>query len=176
MAKKNGCYGDSMDVGIAEAKNKLTGLLRAVEQGESIVITRNGKPVAHSRRCPQPSQVRPGTMWGRIKLKPGWDHPITAEQFWQVSFELLSSGKQPSTAGDSYSGTAYSTGSRGRSGRATAPSGHGSERVDVFVDTGAHNLTRRAVGRRQGRSRCLRARYRWSGDSSRNRDFHNAGH
>ena len=35
-----------MDVSIAEAKNRLPELIRAVEQGEEVVITRHGKPVA----------------------------------------------------------------------------------------------------------------------------------
>lgn len=35
-----------MDVSIADAKNYLPRLVRAVEAGEQIVITRNGKPVA----------------------------------------------------------------------------------------------------------------------------------
>ena len=35
----------AMDVSIAEAKNRLPELIRAVEQGE-VVITRHGKPVA----------------------------------------------------------------------------------------------------------------------------------
>lgn len=35
-----------MEVGAFEAKNTLGGLLDRVEQGEEIVITRHGKPVA----------------------------------------------------------------------------------------------------------------------------------
>jgi prevent-host-death family protein len=41
-------------ISIRDAKNRLTALARRVEQGEVIVITRNGKPiidlVPHSRR------------------------------------------------------------------------------------------------------------------------------
>jgi len=33
-----------MAVGVTEAKKRLTQLIRAVEQGESVVVTRNGKP------------------------------------------------------------------------------------------------------------------------------------
>ncbi|MFP5296043.1 MAG: type II toxin-antitoxin system Phd/YefM family antitoxin [Alphaproteobacteria bacterium] len=43
--------------GVAEAKNKFTHLLERVEKGESITITRHGKPVAElkatSRREPK---------------------------------------------------------------------------------------------------------------------------
>ena len=35
-----------MDVSIADAKNRLPELIRAVEEGKKIVITRHGKPVA----------------------------------------------------------------------------------------------------------------------------------
>ena len=34
------------EVGIFEAKNKIGELLKAVEQGETIMITRRGKPIA----------------------------------------------------------------------------------------------------------------------------------
>jgi prevent-host-death family protein len=70
-----------MDVSVAEAKNRLPELIRAVEQGEVIVITRHGKPVAQI--APPPVAARPirlGTMRDRIKLLPGWDGPITDEE------------------------------------------------------------------------------------------------
>lgn len=35
-----------MDVSVAEAKAKLSELLKRVEEGESVTITRRGKPVA----------------------------------------------------------------------------------------------------------------------------------
>lgn len=39
--------------GVAEAKNKFTHLLERVENGESITITRHGKPVAELRGAPR---------------------------------------------------------------------------------------------------------------------------
>jgi prevent-host-death family protein len=71
-----------MDVSIAEAKNRLTELIRAVEQGEQVVITRHGKPVA--QLTPPPSerrQIQWGALRGRIKLLPGWDDPIDLDRF-----------------------------------------------------------------------------------------------
>jgi prevent-host-death family protein len=44
-----------MEIGALEARNKLGMLLDRVEQGEEIVITRHGKPVA--RRCPNASRI-----------------------------------------------------------------------------------------------------------------------
>ena len=71
-----------MDVSIAEAKNRLPELVRAVESGEEVVITRHGKPVAQI--TPAPATRRPvqwGAMRGRIKLLPGWDDPIDVDRF-----------------------------------------------------------------------------------------------
>lgn len=71
-----------MDVSIAEAKNRLSELIRAVEGGDRVVITRHGKPVA--RLTPPPPkrrQVRLGAMKDRIRLLPGWDAPIDLDRF-----------------------------------------------------------------------------------------------
>ena len=71
-----------MDVSIAEARNRLTELIRAVENGERVVITRHGKPVAQI--TPAPPERRPiqwGSMRDRIKLLPGWDEPVDMDRF-----------------------------------------------------------------------------------------------
>jgi prevent-host-death family protein len=44
-----------MQVGAFEAKNTLGALLDRVEQGEEIVITRHGKPVARLAPCANPT-------------------------------------------------------------------------------------------------------------------------
>ncbi len=76
-----------MDVSVAEAKNHLSELLRSVEEGERVVITRNGKPVAQLVPSPAGKRaVRFGTMRGRIHLKPGWDGPIDLDQFLSGKF------------------------------------------------------------------------------------------
>ncbi len=71
-----------MDVSVAEAKNRLSALIRAMEDGETVVITRNGRPVAQI--APPPPERRKvifGGMRGRIKLLPGWDDPIDLDEF-----------------------------------------------------------------------------------------------
>ena len=71
-----------MDVSIAEAKNRLPELIRAVEDGEKVVITRHGKPVAQI--TPAPRERRPiqwDAMRDRIKLLPGWDDSIDLDRF-----------------------------------------------------------------------------------------------
>ncbi len=71
-----------MDISTADAKNRLPQLIRAVEAGEEVIITRHGKPVA--QLTPPPSArrtARLGGMKGRIKLLPGWDDPIDEDRF-----------------------------------------------------------------------------------------------
>jgi len=71
-----------MDVSIAEAKNRLSQLVRAAEGGESVVITRHGRPVAQLMPAPaRRRKVRLGGMRGRIRLLPGWDKPIDIDRF-----------------------------------------------------------------------------------------------
>ncbi|MGH9604715.1 MAG: type II toxin-antitoxin system Phd/YefM family antitoxin [Terracidiphilus sp.] len=70
-----------MVVSTAEAKNRLPELIRAVEEGEQVVITRHGKPVAQLAPPPKEKrEVQFGSMKDRIKLYPGWDDPITEEE------------------------------------------------------------------------------------------------
>lgn len=52
-------------VGTFDAKNKLSSLLDRVEQGEEIVITRKGKPVAKL----VPMQPVPGSEEARMAMK-----------------------------------------------------------------------------------------------------------
>ncbi len=76
MAIING-YNTAMDVSIAEAKNRLPELIRAVEAGGAVVITRHGKPVAQLMPAPvERRQVRLGGMKDRVQLLPGWDAPM----------------------------------------------------------------------------------------------------
>jgi prevent-host-death family protein len=71
-----------MDVSIAEAKNRFSELIRAVEDGQKVVITRHGRPVAQlSPPPPARRKVQFGWMKGRGKLLPGWDDPIDLDRF-----------------------------------------------------------------------------------------------
>jgi prevent-host-death family protein len=69
-----------MVVSTAEAKNRLPELIRAVEAGEQVVITRHGRPVAQIAPPPERRKARFGGMKGRIRLLPGWDDPMTEEE------------------------------------------------------------------------------------------------
>jgi prevent-host-death family protein len=72
-----------MEVSTAVARNRLTELIRAVENGERVIITRHGKPVAEIGPPPAPTRrkVRLGGWEGRIKFKPGWDAPVDLDRF-----------------------------------------------------------------------------------------------
>lgn len=70
-----------MNFSIAEAKNRLPELIRAVEAGEKIIITRHGKPVAQITPPPGQRQIHWGAMRNRIRLLPGWDDPIDPDRF-----------------------------------------------------------------------------------------------
>jgi prevent-host-death family protein len=71
-----------MDVSIAEAKNRLPELIRAVEGGEQVIITRHGKAVAQIAPPPPERQhVQWGAMRGRIRFLPGWDDPVDLDRF-----------------------------------------------------------------------------------------------
>ena len=60
---------------------RLPELIRAVESGERVVITRHGKPVAQLGPPPGGRKIQWGAMRNRVKLKPGWDAPIDLDRF-----------------------------------------------------------------------------------------------
>lgn len=70
-----------MNVAIAEAGSRLPELIRAMENGERVVITDEGKPVAQLAPPPESRAVRFGGMKDRIKLLPGWDDPVDEDRF-----------------------------------------------------------------------------------------------
>jgi len=72
-----------MRVSVKEARNKLKGLLKAVENGESVTICRDGTPVADLVRTAASSRRKPalGTLRERIQIKdPDWWKPMSDEQ------------------------------------------------------------------------------------------------
>ena len=76
-----------MQVSIAEAETRLAELIQAVKAGDQVVITEDGQPVAEIKPA-EPGKRNPqfGTMRGKWSLKPGWDEPITEEQFLSGDF------------------------------------------------------------------------------------------
>jgi prevent-host-death family protein len=69
-----------MKVSVADAKNKLPELIKAVEDGEPVTICRRGVPVVDLVRTRKPSRKARmlGTFKGKIQiLDPDWWKPMT---------------------------------------------------------------------------------------------------
>lgn len=67
-----------MTVNMHEAKTNLSKLIRLVEEGDEVVIARDGKPVARlSRVEPAGKRKLPyGIFTGKLKMLSGFDDPI----------------------------------------------------------------------------------------------------
>ena len=72
-----------MQVSVADAKNKLPELIKAVEDGQSVTICRRGVPVVDMVRTKEPSRKKRtlGTLKGKIQvLDPNWWKPMSDEE------------------------------------------------------------------------------------------------
>lgn len=72
-----------MRVSVADAKNKLPELIKAVEDGESITICRRGTPVVDIVRTKAPAQKerKLGTLRGKIQIfDPDWWKPMSDDE------------------------------------------------------------------------------------------------
>lgn len=74
-----------MEVSVTDAKNKLTELIKLVENGDSVTITRHGVPVIDLvRNRPAAAKKRRFGVLGKKKivLDPNWDQPIEDIDAW----------------------------------------------------------------------------------------------
>ena len=72
-----------MKVSVAEAKNALPKLIKAVEDGESVTIYRHGTPVVDIVRTTKahPESPKFGTLTGKVAaLDPDWWKPMTDDE------------------------------------------------------------------------------------------------
>jgi prevent-host-death family protein len=72
-----------MQVSVADAKNKLPELIKAVEAGEHVTVCRRGVPVVDliPTRTGAGKTPRLGTIKGRIKINdPDWWKPLSDEE------------------------------------------------------------------------------------------------
>ena len=72
-----------MKVNVADAKNKLPELIRAVESGEPVTICRRGKPVVDLVRTGSASKGKRklGTLKGKvIEVDPNWWKPMSDKE------------------------------------------------------------------------------------------------
>ena len=76
-----------MQINIFQAKNSLSSLIVAAEQGEEVVIARNGHPVVKLIKYTAPKISPPGFWKNQIKYSHDWDSPET-----NAEIDLLFSG------------------------------------------------------------------------------------
>ena len=72
-----------MKVSVADAKNKLPELIKAVEDGEPVTICRRGTPVVDIVRTTRASheKTRFGTLKGKVIIHdPDWWKPMTDQE------------------------------------------------------------------------------------------------
>jgi prevent-host-death family protein len=72
-----------MQVNVADAKNKLPELIKAVEDGEAVTICRRGVPVVDIIRTKEPLGKKRilGTLKGKIQVvDPDWWKPMTDKE------------------------------------------------------------------------------------------------
>ena len=72
-----------MQFSVADAKNKLPELIKAVEDGEAVTICRRGIPVVDIVRTTKPLRKKRtlGALRGQIKIiDPNWWKPMTDEE------------------------------------------------------------------------------------------------
>ena len=72
-----------MKVSVADAKNRLPELIKAVENGESVTICRRGTPVADLVPAKDDKDNKPkfGTLRGKIiEVDPDWWKPMSDEE------------------------------------------------------------------------------------------------
>lgn len=78
-----------MQVNMLEAKSQLSKLVQAAEDGEDVVIARNGVPVARLLPFGQPSGLKG---WGRLKGLGAVDAAFSVETETEVA-RLLEGGR-----------------------------------------------------------------------------------
>jgi prevent-host-death family protein len=72
-----------MHFSVADAKNKLPELIKAVEDGQSITICRRGVPVVDIVRTKKPPRKKRmlGTLRGKIQIfDPNWWKPMSSQE------------------------------------------------------------------------------------------------
>ena len=67
-------------VNVHEAKTHLSRLLARVEEGEEIVIARNGTPVARLVLCKKRGKRKPGSMAGVFTVPDSFFDPLPEEE------------------------------------------------------------------------------------------------
>jgi len=69
-----------MDVSLADAKNNLSSLIRKVQQGEEVVISKHGRPVARLVKVSARKRQLGGAKGQITVLDPDWWKPMSDEE------------------------------------------------------------------------------------------------
>jgi prevent-host-death family protein len=65
---------DQVVVGVHEAKTHFSKLVKRAQEGDEVIVESYGKPVARIvALSPARTPRRPGTLAGRLTIKPGFD-------------------------------------------------------------------------------------------------------
>jgi prevent-host-death family protein len=79
LNKRVGSKISDLTYGTFDAKAKLSEILKKVEQGKEIIITRHGRAVAKVVPVPRGGKRELGFGASDVGFLPGWDVPLTAE-------------------------------------------------------------------------------------------------
>lgn len=72
-------------VDVAEARTRLSELLRRVDAGEEIFIARDHKPVARLVAARLPGSLKPGSARGLFTMAPDFDAPLPDFKEYELS-------------------------------------------------------------------------------------------
>ncbi len=75
-----------IEVSVYEAKTQLSRLLDLVQNGEEVIICRDGKPAARLEPIASKARSPFGGMKGQFELPENWDQPLSVEEadaFWE---------------------------------------------------------------------------------------------
>ena len=71
----------SREATVAGLKARLASFLQMVEDGDEVIITRHGRPIALLTRPPATTPgPKLGTLRGKIQYNAGWNEPMTDEE------------------------------------------------------------------------------------------------
>ena len=73
-----------MKVNMHEAKSRLSELIRLAEQGETVVVARNGEPIVELKLVEKKQHKSIIGAWAHAleDQPPGWDEKLPLEEVW----------------------------------------------------------------------------------------------
>ncbi len=87
-----------MQVNMLDAKNRLSSLVAAAEQGEDVIIARGGVPVARIVKYSQPKVKPPGAWKGLVRVSKGWNSAETNAMVERMFYGATRRASQPAAS------------------------------------------------------------------------------